>query len=94
MLSSWVPFLERPGNLTGQKSYFEIKFRRKSIFVVFGERGKLNGIAISFRAPAYIKGDTMIVGGISVCLRFARINLLASIDRGSLEKAVQDFNEK
>ena len=26
---SWDPFLERPGNLTGPKSYFEIKFSRK-----------------------------------------------------------------
>ena len=25
----WVPFLERPGNLTGLKSYFEIKVSRK-----------------------------------------------------------------
>ena len=25
----WGPFLERPGNLTGPKSYFEIKFSRK-----------------------------------------------------------------
>ena len=24
-----APFLERPGNLTGPKSYFEIKFSRK-----------------------------------------------------------------
>ena len=24
------PFLERPGNLTGPKSYFEIKFSRKA----------------------------------------------------------------
>ena len=27
-LTSWGPFLERPGNLTGPKSYFEIKFSR------------------------------------------------------------------
>ena len=26
---SWGPFLERPGNLTSPKSYFEIKFSRK-----------------------------------------------------------------
>ena len=26
---SWGPFLERPGNLTGPKSYFEIKVSRK-----------------------------------------------------------------
>ena len=26
---AWGPFLERPGNLTGPKSYFEIKFSRK-----------------------------------------------------------------
>ena len=26
--TSWGPFLERPGNLTGLKSYFEIKFSR------------------------------------------------------------------
>ena len=25
----WGPFLERPGNLTGPKSYFEIKVLRK-----------------------------------------------------------------
>ena len=25
----WGPFLERPGNLTGPKSYFEIKVSRK-----------------------------------------------------------------
>ena len=25
----WDPFLERPGNLTGPKSYFEIKVSRK-----------------------------------------------------------------
>ena len=28
-LRSWGPFLERPGKLTGPKSYFEIKFSRK-----------------------------------------------------------------
>ena len=26
---TWGPFLERPGNLTGSKSYFEIKFSGK-----------------------------------------------------------------
>ena len=26
---TWGPFLERPGNLTGLKSYFEIKVSRK-----------------------------------------------------------------
>ena len=26
---TWGPFLERPGNLTGAKSYFEIKVSRK-----------------------------------------------------------------
>ena len=26
---TWGPFLERPGNLTGPKSYFEIKVSRK-----------------------------------------------------------------
>ena len=26
---SWGPFLERPGNLTGPKSYFQIKVSRK-----------------------------------------------------------------
>ena len=26
---AWGPFLERPGNLTGPKSYFEIKVSRK-----------------------------------------------------------------
>ena len=26
---AWGPFLERPGNLTGPKSYFEIKISRK-----------------------------------------------------------------
>ena len=26
---TWGPFLERPGNLTGTKSYFEIKVSRK-----------------------------------------------------------------
>ena len=25
----WGPFLESPGNLTGPRSYFEIKFSRK-----------------------------------------------------------------
>ena len=29
MCNSWGPFLERPGNLTGPKSYFEIKVSRK-----------------------------------------------------------------
>ena len=29
ILDTWDPFLERPGNLTGPKSYFEIKFSRK-----------------------------------------------------------------
>ena len=28
-LRAWGPFLERPGNLTGPKSYFEIKVSRK-----------------------------------------------------------------
>ena len=28
-MESWDPFLERPGKLTGPKSYFEIKFSRK-----------------------------------------------------------------
>ena len=28
-LDTWGPFLERPGKLTGPKSYFEIKFSRK-----------------------------------------------------------------
>ena len=29
IMESWGPFLERPGKLTGPKSYFEIKFSRK-----------------------------------------------------------------
>ena len=29
MKKIWGPFLERPGNLTGPKSYFEIKLSRK-----------------------------------------------------------------
>ena len=28
-IRTWGPFLERPDNLTGPKSYFEIKFSRK-----------------------------------------------------------------
>ena len=29
VLGPWGPFLETPGNLTGPKSYFEIRFSRK-----------------------------------------------------------------
>ena len=48
----------------------------------------------SFRAPAYVKADTMIVGGIGVCLRFAGVNLLGSIDRGSLGESRPEFQGK
>ena len=48
----------------------------------------------SFRAPAYVKGDTMIVGGIGVCLRFAGVNLLGSIDHRSLGESRPGFQGK
>ena len=33
---TWGPFLERPGNLTGPISYFEIKFSRRVESILFG----------------------------------------------------------
>ena len=47
----WGPFLERPGNLTGPKSYFEIKVSRKVGSVLSSNEVHFVSLADNFTAP-------------------------------------------
>ena len=47
-LRSWGPFLERPGNLTGPVSYFEIKFARKVCCVLTSKEAHFVSLANNF----------------------------------------------
>ena len=46
--TTWGPFLERPGNLTGPKSYFEIEGSRKVGFVLTSNEVHLVSLADNF----------------------------------------------
>ena len=47
-LVAWGPFLERPGNLTGPKSSFEIKFSRKVGCVLTSNEVHFDSLAENF----------------------------------------------
>ena len=47
----WVPFLERPGKLTGPKSYFEIKFSRKVGCVLTSNEAHFVSLPNNFTVP-------------------------------------------
>ena len=47
---SWGLFLERPGNLTGLKSYFDIKFSRKEGCVLTSNEVHFVSLAHNFTA--------------------------------------------
>ena len=46
----WGPFLERPGNLTGPISYFEIKFSRRLGCVLTSNEVQFVSLADNFTA--------------------------------------------
>ena len=48
---SWGPFLERPGNLTGPVSYFEIKFSRKVCCFLTSSEAHFVSLANNFTVP-------------------------------------------
>ena len=47
-VQSWDPFLERLGNLTGPKSYFEIKVPRKVGCVLYSNKVHFVSLADNF----------------------------------------------
>ena len=47
---AWGPFLERPGNLTGPKSYFEMKVSRKVVSVMTSNEVHFVSLANNFTA--------------------------------------------
>ena len=48
---SWGPFLERPGNVTGRKSYFEINVSRNVGCVLTSNEAHFVSLANNFAVP-------------------------------------------
>ena len=78
VMGSWDPFLERPGNLTGPKSYFKMEISKKIGSVMNSNEVHFFPLAYNFTVQ-FQPSQTFICNG-------KQNNLTCPVITGSLEK--------